>query len=249
MKKLITLIAALAAVATCSITAMAANETVTGAGFYDIGTVEGVTITPVASSSSVTVTEAQADVDGDEANETFYVNSDKLTVEYAAKVGARYGWILVEGTGLPTADDQIHYIDQTTIEASPTTFVVYPLLPTERTELTLYIASDEEDLISIPLNYAVSGTYEVIGSDDGEEGGEEGGDTPTYTLGDVNNDGDIGVVDALEVMQHSADIITLTETQKLAANVDGDGDIGVVDALEIMQFSADIITEFSGGKK
>ena len=37
MKKLITLIAALAAVATCSITAMAANETVTGAGFYDIG--------------------------------------------------------------------------------------------------------------------------------------------------------------------------------------------------------------------
>ena len=244
MKKLITLIAALAAVATCSITAMAANETVTGAGFYDIGTVEGVKITPVASSSSVTVTEAQADVDGDEANETFYVNSDKLTVEYAAKVGARYGWILVEGTGLPTADDQIHYIDQTTIENNPTTFVVYPLLPTERTELTLYIASDDDDFISIPLNYAVSDTYDVIGS-----GGEEGGETPTYTLGDVDNDGDIGALDSLAILQHSADIITLNETQKLAANVDGDDDIGALDSLEILQFSADIIKEFSGGKK
>ena len=249
MKKLITLIAALAAVATCSITAMAANETVTGAGFYDIGTVEGVTITPVASSSSVTVTEAQADVDGDEANETFYVNSDKLTVEYAAKVGARYGWILVEGTGLPTADDQIHYIDQTTIETSPTTFVVYPLLPTKTTELTLYIASDDDDFISIPLNYAVSGTYEVIGSDDGEEGGEEGGDTPTYTLGDVNDDNAINSSDSLMTLKIAAKLITPTDAETLAANVNGDETINSSDALEILKFAAKLIDSFSGGNK
>lgn len=67
---------------------------------------------------------------------------------------------------------------------------------------------------------------------------------PTYTLGDVNNDGDILLNDATTVLQKVANIAELTETQMLAADVTKDGDVLLNDATTILQKIANIIENF-----
>lgn len=68
--------------------------------------------------------------------------------------------------------------------------------------------------------------------------------TPQYTLGDVNNDGDINVNDSLLVEQSEVKLITLTDTQKLAADVNKDGEVNFNDSLKIKQYEVKIITSF-----
>ena len=65
----------------------------------------------------------------------------------------------------------------------------------------------------------------------------------TYTLGDVNRDGEINAVDASSVLAYYARISTnqeggYTEEQKLAADVNHDGDINAVDASNILAYYA-----------
>ena len=82
-------------------------------GFYNIGTANNVTITPYIGETPVSAT--TKDVDGDGTADTWYENSERLAVSYnAASTGAYYGVILVNGTGLPTKDNTIFYIDQVT---------------------------------------------------------------------------------------------------------------------------------------
>lgn len=68
--------------------------------------------------------------------------------------------------------------------------------------------------------------------------------TPQYTLGDVNNDGDINVNDSLLVKQSEVKLVTLTDTQQLAADVNKDGEVNVNDSLKIKQYEVKIITSF-----
>ena len=74
--------------------------------------------------------------------------------------------------------------------------------------------------------------------------------TIEYTLGDVDNDGDVDSADATLALQHYAGIIVLEETQLLAGNVDGtlDGanepEVDSTDATLILQYYAEIITKF-----
>ena len=65
-----------------------------------------------------------------------------------------------------------------------------------------------------------------------------------YTLGDVNDDGKINVVDANLVRRYSAKLITLGKEEAVAADVNGDGKINVVDANLIRRYSAKLITVF-----
>lgn len=53
-------------------------------------------------------------------------------------------------------------------------------------------------------------------------------------LGDVNNDGTINGSDAMLVLRHALQIITLSDNQIAAADCNGDGNADVVDALIIM---------------
>ncbi len=132
----------------------AAAETTKLTGFYNIETVNNVTITPYIGETPVTAT--SKDVDGDSVADTWYEGSERLAVSYtAATVGAYYGVIMVDGTGLPTEDNTIFYIDQVSATTSTISFNVYPTLPTETTEMTLYISSNAEgfDLIPVSLNY------------------------------------------------------------------------------------------------
>lgn len=208
-----------------------AADTVTGSGFYDIGTATNVKVEPKASSGTVTKTSADVNLDG--KYETFYAGSDKLTVTYSGTVaeGDQFVVMLVTGSGLPTTANTICYIDQKVGASGNLVFDVYPKLPATTGEMTLYITSNRGDfsMIAISLNYAANGTYDVA----------------PYTLGDVNNDGLIDPNDALLVLQYNAELISLDSTQQSAANVTfpwkGDSTIDPNDALRILQYNAELI--------
>lgn len=138
-----------------STTAMAADETISG--FYDIRTATDVVITPYVGEIAVEV--AEKNIDSDEAMENVYAGSDRLSVTYGGAVAnEHYGVIMVEGSGLPTKDTEIYYINQETAASASVAFNVYPKLPAETKDMTLYISSsvEDEDLVSVPVNYAVN---------------------------------------------------------------------------------------------
>lgn len=58
-------------------------------------------------------------------------------------------------------------------------------------------------------------------------------------LADINADGKINSLDALSVLQHSVEKITLTGEAFAAADVDGNGKVNSVDALTILQISTE----------
>ena len=64
------------------------------------------------------------------------------------------------------------------------------------------------------------------------------------TLGDVNMDGDITVVDATEVQKYVAQLVAFTNDQFTAADVDHDGTITVKDATTIQKFVVNLISNF-----
>lgn len=64
------------------------------------------------------------------------------------------------------------------------------------------------------------------------------------TLGDVNMDGDITVVDATEVQKYVAQLVAFTNDQFTAADVDHDSTITVKDATTIQKFVVKLISNF-----
>ena len=66
----------------------------------------------------------------------------------------------------------------------------------------------------------------------------------SVTLGDVNGDGSITIVDALYTCRAVNKSITLTDTQKVAADVNKDGSVTIVDALYICRYVNKSITSF-----
>ena len=188
-RKIFTLLLTMAVSSAISTTAMAADETISG--FYDIGEAQGVVVTPYAGDTAVTAEEKN--IDDDEAMEQVYVDSDKLDVVFSnATANEYYGVILVDGTGLPTKDSEIYYINQETATGAEISFNVKPKLPTETTDMTLYISSSKAgaDLLSIPMSYAVDA--------------KEATQAPTYRLGDANGDGEITVKDVVPIRRFIA---------------------------------------------
>lgn len=215
------------------ITALAETQEFAQGGFYVTDKASGVTITPQTATGE-TVSSTSADVDGQTGYESFYPGSVKMAVTYSGSIaaGENYVVLLVEGDALPTVDNAIYYIDQTTTASTGSiTFNVYPMDIAEQKPLTLYITSDKEGFstIKIPMGYAPAGEYDV----------------QPYTLGDVNEDGKINSVDALLNLQASVGKITLSASAKLAADVNLDGTVNSVDALRILQYSVGKITSFN----
>lgn len=66
----------------------------------------------------------------------------------------------------------------------------------------------------------------------------------SYTIGDVNDDGKVNVVDAYLLRCHAAQLKMLDSTQQVAADVNGDGKINVVDSYLIRCYAAQLINEF-----
>ena len=206
------------------ITALAETQEFAQGGFYVTDKASGVTITPQTATGE-TVSSTSANVDGQEGYESVYPGSVKLAVTYSGSIaaGENYVVLLVEGDALPTVDNAIYYIDQTTTASTGAiTFNVYPMDIAGQKPLTLYITSDKEGFstIKIPMGYAPAGSYEV----------------QPYTLGDANNDGVINVNDAMAVINHIVSKNVLDGTRLLAADATGDGMVNVNDAMEIINY-------------
>ena len=67
---------------------------------------------------------------------------------------------------------------------------------------------------------------------------------PTFTLGDVNEDGKIDFLDAITVLRYDAEIIQLTDNQMKAAEVNKDSKVDFLDAITILRYDAEIIDSF-----
>ena len=65
------------------------------------------------------------------------------------------------------------------------------------------------------------------------------------TVGDVNNDGKVNVLDAVMVLRHDANIIKLDDSQLKAADVNNDDKVDVLDAVMILRYEAGIIKSFN----
>ena len=154
------------------------------------------------------------------------VNKDDLTVTVPAQSSAQYlVLVLSDGSKSPTASN-IVYIDQAGANESSVSFHVYPSQLANDTTYHIYITSDKDSNYNGLTEVATFQYYQ------------------SYTLGDVDNNGNINSVDALMTLQYGAELIELTETQKLAANVQKDGYINSVDALKILQYGAGLILTF-----
>lgn len=210
------LLAGVVLAAALSIGALAADEPVKG-GIYNIsGT--GATLTPQ--------TENQGAIKPttDDGKTGYYANAVRMGVEATGlEKGKQYLLLVLSGEGAPT-EGNIAYIDQAAAgENGKVSFKAYPSALTSGT-YRVYIVGGSRAFSAGP-----AATFQV---------------DQKYTLGDVDNNGKIDSADALLVLQHAVDQITLTETQQLAANVVKDANIDSADALKILQYAVDLITSF-----
>ncbi len=69
-------------------------------------------------------------------------------------------------------------------------------------------------------------------------------DNNIYTIikiGDVNKDGEAKVMDAVDILNYSVDLIKLDDIQLKAADVNKDGKVKEMDAVDILNYSVDLI--------
>ena len=64
------------------------------------------------------------------------------------------------------------------------------------------------------------------------------------TVGDVNNDGEIDIADAILIMKHDAGLTVIDNAFQQAADVNNDGEIDIADAILIMKYDAGLINKF-----
>lgn len=148
--------------------------------------------------------------------DTFELNCTDLTGEYSLVL------LLAGDSAVPT-EGNIQYIDQTSVEAGKVTFTLKPKALTEGT-YNVYISTTDKALKKV-----ASFKY---------------GEKPDVVLGDVDGDGKIKTTDALPVLQHVSETITLEGNEFVAADVDKDGVIKTTDALLILQYVAENISSF-----
>ncbi len=166
----------------------------------------------------------------DENTVTFYEDAEKFDVAYGAASEGKYYLVLILNDEGAPREDSIVYIDQVTAEGTDVAFATYPSALAAGSYY-VYISSND----GMGYKKVASFTY------------GEAVTTPPYTLGDVNEDGNINTVDALRVLRifsGAIDINTLSEGVKLAADVTKDGNINTVDALRILRYFSGAIESF-----
>ncbi len=158
-----------------------------------------------------------------------YENAVKFDVNATGTKGSQYLLLVLRDQNVPT-EQNIVYINQAAAgEDGKLVFTgsdaAYPMTMTGGTYY-VYLVGDGKSFDATKAD--ASFTYEA-----------------GYTLGDVDGDGEITVVDALKALQMSVGIdYNWTATQRLAANVDKDDEITVVDALFILQRSVGLRESF-----
>lgn len=199
------------------------SESVKG-GIYNISENTDVTLTPKDASGSSIPAGTDTSISGD-----YYANAVKFDVKAENLTeNQQYLLLVLKGgadgsaPGVPTADN-IAYIDQMAATETGVDFTAYPK---ELTKGTYYVY-----LVGAGKTFAES----KVASFKCDQ---------KYTLGDVNEDGEIDSRDALRTLRGAAGIVTLTPNQAKAADVNKDNEIDSRDALRILRYVANLITEF-----
>lgn len=211
------LLAGVVLAAALSIGALAADEPVKG-GIYDLKPGQNVTLTPqTENQGAITPT-----TDGDKTG--YYANAVRMGVEATGlESGKQYLLLVLSGEGAPT-EGNIAYIDQAAAGADGSIrFNAYPSALTTGT-YRVYIVGGSRAFSAGP-----AATFQV---------------DQKYTLGDVNEDGEIDSRDALRTLRGAAGLVTLTPSQTSAADVNFDNEIDSRDALRILRFAAGLIPSF-----
>jgi hypothetical protein len=217
----VVLLTALAASLLCGAVSAESGQGSLKAGFYDIGTAEGVTIEPrTADDGEVEVTFAAVN----EVKTEYYEGSERLKVTYTGDFDddEQILVLLVTGDELPSRSDTICYINQAAMVDGEVEFDVYPLLPTDSTDMTLYITSSKE-VVQVELKYAVDDTYMIYTEE-------------TYVSGDCDGSPGIDVQDAAAMLNHIVGNNELTGMNFLAADVTKDGSVDINDATKLLNY-------------
>lgn len=214
MKRLLRslLLAAILSALLCVGALAAESEPVKG-GIYNISVDTNVTLKPN--------TEATTDtVDGTEYTD-YYANAVKFDVK-AENLTENQQYLLMvlkggadgSAPGVPTADN-IAYIDQMAAQNGSVSFTAYPSALTKGTYHVYLVGAGKTFAESKVASFKCD---------------------QKYTLGDVNEDGDIDIKDVAELLNHVVKNKTLTENAFLAADVEKDGEIDIRDAAKILNY-------------
>lgn len=219
MKKLLRtlLLTALLTAALC-VCALAAEPT--KAGIYGLSAPK-VDLVPLdAAGATITVTDAGEDYGN------YYADAVKFTISDTSLTEGNQYLLLVlkngeDGKATVTANT-IVYIDQAAAGTDgKITFTAYPSALTKGSYSVYIIGADKA------FSAGPAATFSYY---------------QPYTLGDVNEDGDIDSKDALRVLRIAAELVTPTETERLASDVNGDGAVDAKDALRVLRYAAGIIS-------
>lgn len=154
----------------------------------------------------------------------FYANASAFTLSCPAGTSGEQTLVLLLAgeNSVPTADN-LQYIDQQASDGS-VSFTLKPKKLTAGTSYRVYLSTTSKAAIKV-----ASFQY---------------GEKPAYTLGDVNNDGNIDAKDAVLVLRYAAKLTDLNSQQQLSADVNADGAIDAKDAVKILRYAAELITSF-----
>lgn len=190
-------------------------------GVYDVQTSTGYTLTP-QTANGTDISAASVTINNME--KPFYANAERFALTGPSVDGNQYLVLALSGTDSTPTESNIVYIDQTGATGTTVAFNVYPSTLTSGSTYNVY----------------------MVGTGAGESYKKVASFTyyAPYILGDVNEDKTVDVGDALAVLQYSAELTTLSDTQLLAADVNASNDVDVGDALMILQYAADLIESF-----
>ena len=159
---------------------------------------------------------------GTEATGGFYAGANRFTLtcdgldgNYSLVLLLKEGEDQADGTeGIPTPTVyNLQYIDQQNIAARKATFTLFPKL-LERGVYNVYVSTDR-----VKLEKVASFEYN---------------EKPKYTLGDVNEDGEVNVNDVSLLLLYLVQKEQLSASQLSAADVNGDGEVNVNDVSTLL---------------
>ncbi len=218
MKKAIKMVLVLALAVLC-LTAVAAAAEGPASGICDV-TVVNNDVTVTAQKADKTAVTTPTTQDGKQV----YADAVRLEVKYTAAVAdAQYVvMVLNDGNTVPT-ESNVAFIDQN----GTATFDVYPGTLENGKTYDVYISSNAASGIQAATKVASFGYYAA------------------FTPGDVNEDGAIDTLDAMQCFSHFVGNTTLTGNQFLAADVtDPIGTVDSMDGMRILNFYVGNISAF-----
>lgn len=189
-------------------------------GVYDLNVEIGYTLTPLKADGT-----APGRYSGqfEDSVSTVYEGAEKFTLSFTGSADQYVVFLLKDGGQVPT-ETNVAYIDQA--GGGTVQFTVFPY-QLEAGEYNVYLSGTDVD-------YGRVASFKVV----------ESWTEAEYTLGDVNQDGNINSIDALLVLQANAGIVDLDDTRIKAADVDTNGSVNSIDALLILQKNAGIDVGF-----